>query len=54
MNQQGTPSGDATRKCSSSQNGRGGLSYVFEDKTLADAAGKLIEGETAPTKAPQK
>jgi hypothetical protein len=46
MNQQGTASG---AKCSSSQNGRGGLFYVVDDATLADGVANLIGGETAPT-----
>jgi hypothetical protein len=49
MNQQGTLSGD---NCSSSQNGRGGLFYVVDDKSLNDAVKALVKGETAPTKAP--
>jgi hypothetical protein len=48
MNQQGALSG----KCSSSQNGRGGLFYVMDDKTLSTSVSKLIEGDTAPTKLP--
>ena len=46
MNQQGTLSGT---KCSSSQNGRGGLFYVVNDSALADAVTDLISGDTAPT-----
>jgi hypothetical protein len=49
MNQQGILSGD---KCSSSQNGRGGLFYVVADPTLAGAVGKLIKGDSAPTNPP--
>ena len=44
MNQQGSISG----KCTSSQNGRGGLFYVIDDATLADSVQSLIEGDTAP------
>ncbi len=46
MNQQGAVSGP---KCSSSQNGRGGLFYMIDDSALADSLGDLIKGETAPT-----
>lgn len=51
MNQQGAISGD---KCSSSQNGRGGLFYVLSEPTLTGAIGALINGGTAPTSAPQR
>jgi hypothetical protein len=46
MNQQGAVSG---AKCSSSQNGRGGLFYVVNDAALADGVTNLINGDTAPT-----
>lgn len=46
MNQQGASLG--RRKCSSSQNGRGGLFYVIDDTDLHDSVAQLIEGETAP------
>jgi hypothetical protein len=46
MNQQGAVSG---AKCSSSQNGRGGLFYVVNDAALADGVANLINGDTAPT-----
>jgi hypothetical protein len=49
MNQQGTASG---QKCSSSQNGRGGLFYVIDNAELLDSLKNLINGDTAPTKAP--
>jgi deoxyribonuclease II len=49
MNQQGSLSGP---NCSSSQNGRGGLFYVLDDKTLSASVASLIDGETAPTKLP--
>ena len=39
--------------CSSSQNGRGGLFYVLDDKQLAAAVKGLIKGESAPTQAPR-
>ena len=45
MNQQGSLS---PPKCDSSQNGRGGLFYVIDDKTLAGAVTDLIKGESAP------
>ena len=41
LNQQGTLSGN----CKSSQNGRGGLFYVIENKTLTESVRALI---TAP------
>lgn len=46
MNQQGTISGS---KCSSSQNGRGGLFFVIDDAALSASVGDLIKGSTAPT-----
>lgn len=49
MNQQGTLSGV---NCGSSQNGRGGLFYVIENKVLSDEIANLIKGGTAPTEAP--
>jgi hypothetical protein len=49
MNQQGAVSGP---KCSSSQNGRGGLFYVLENKELHDSLKNLLSGGTAPTTAP--
>ena len=55
MNQQGALSENYTRqgqKCSSSQNGRGGLFYVIDDKVLSGAVAHLIKGGTAPTKVP--
>lgn len=51
MNQQGTISGT---NCGSSQNGRGGLFYVIENKVLSDQVANLIKGGTAPTEAPTK
>ena len=45
MNQQGKLSG----KCSSSQNGRGGLFYVVDDEVLFDGVTSLLNGQTAPT-----
>jgi len=49
MNQQGTLSGP---KCSSSQNGRGGLFYVIDNFTLSEELKSLIAGGTAPTASP--
>jgi hypothetical protein len=46
MNQQGTLSG----KCSSSQNGRGGLFFVVDNGPLHDSVSSLIAGGTASTK----
>ena len=51
MNQQGSLS---PPKCDSSQNGRGGLFYVIDDKTLASAVTDLIKGESAPAPAASK
>ena len=45
MNQQGTLSGP---KCASSQNGRGGLFYVIDDKGLSKSVGALIAGKADP------
>lgn len=47
LNQQGDVSG---QKCSSSQNGRGGLFFVIDNQTLFDNITNLIVGGTAPTK----
>jgi len=51
MNQQGTLSGD---NCKSSQNGRGGLFFVVNNKDLSDSVTQLISGGTAPTTLPKK
>jgi hypothetical protein len=48
MNQQGALSGN----CASSQNGRGGLFYVIDNKDLTDGVTNLIKGDSAPTKNP--
>lgn len=45
MNQQGTLSGT---NCGSSQNGRGGLFYVIDNKVLSGEIANLIQGDTAP------
>ena len=49
MNQQGSALG---QKCSSSQNGRGGLFYVIDNAELHDSLKNLLNGGAAPTKAP--
>ena len=49
MNQQGALSGP---HCDSSQNGRGGLFYVINNKDLSDSVAGLIKGDRAPTQAP--
>jgi hypothetical protein len=51
MNQQGSASGP---KCSSSQNGRGGLFYVVDDAELWGSVKSLISGNTAPSAPPPK
>ena len=51
MNQQGSASG---QKCSSSQNGRGGLFYVIDNAEFHGSLQTLLKGGTAPTKAPAK
>ncbi len=51
MNQQGTLSGP---NCDSSQNGRGGLFYVLDNKALSDSVTSLISGDSAPTSPPGK
>lgn len=50
MNQQGTLSGS---NCGSSQNGRGGLFYVIDDKGLSDSVTNLIKGNSAPAGNPK-
>jgi hypothetical protein len=47
LNQQGTLS---PPDCGKSQNGRGGLFFVLDNKALADSVTDLIDGDTAPTK----
>jgi len=44
LNQQGALTGN----CSSSQNGRGGLFFVLDNKALHDSVENLIKGETDP------
>lgn len=48
MNQQGAVTGN----CASSQNGRGGLFFVVENPALTTSLTALIDGDTAPIKAP--
>ena len=57
MNQQGALCAgysSANQKCNSSQNGRGGLFYVMEDKVLFNGVTSLLHGESAPTSRPPK
>lgn len=50
MNQQGTLCGIAKEKvpCASSQNGRGGLFFVVENKQLHASVSALLKGDSAP------
>jgi hypothetical protein len=52
MNQDGTLAATQVpaRKCSSSQNGRGGLFYVIDNPTLFTSVQALLKGTTAPAK----
>jgi hypothetical protein len=57
MNQQGSVSNAAQSlsqepSCARSQNGRGGLFFVVEDRILHDSVRDLIDGQTAPTAPP--
>ena len=45
LNQQGTLS---PPDCDKSQNGRGGLFFVLDNKELADSVGDLIDGDPEP------
>jgi hypothetical protein len=47
LNQQGSLS---TPKCSSSQDGRGGLFYVVNNPTLVQSVAGLIKGDSAPSR----
>jgi len=51
MNQQGSL---LKAKAKSSQNGRGGLFFVLEDKNLHKSMTSLLKGHSAPTSAPAK
>jgi hypothetical protein len=50
MNQEGALTGD----CSIHQNGRGGLFFVLQDEELFSSLTALLDGNTAPTKAPNE
>jgi hypothetical protein len=50
LNQQG---GLSPPDCGKSQNGRGGLFFVLDNKALADSVTDLIDGDIAPTKGKQ-
>jgi len=50
MNQQGAAFGS---KCGSSQNGRGGIFFVLSDEKLFKSVSDLVDGDTAPQRAPQ-
>ncbi len=57
MNQQGAlcPGySRANQKCSSSQNGRGGMFYVLDDQALWQTVTALLAGESAPATRPAK
>ena len=57
MNQQGALSPKyayKTQRCSSSQNGRGGLFYAIGNSTLWESLTQLLEGASAPTSTPPK
>ncbi len=57
MNQQGAlcPGYDrANQKCSSSQNGRGGMFYVLDGQALWQSVTALLAGESAPATRPAK
>jgi hypothetical protein len=55
MNQQGALCegyDSPSQKCSSSQNGRGGLFYVLDDAAFHEQLSGLLSGESAPTEKP--
>ena len=57
MNQQGALAcGDAykTQRCTSSQNGRGGMFFVLDHPQLFKSLSALLAGESAPTRKPSK
>jgi len=53
LNQQGALSGTAAN-CKRSQNGRGGMFFVLDNKKLFDDLTSLLDGNTASTRAPTK
>ncbi len=53
LNQQGATSG-TVQNCARSQNGRGGLFFVVNDKRLHEDIAALVDGDTAPTRAPAR
>jgi len=50
LNQQGALS---RADCGKSENGRGGLFFVLDNKELADSVTDFIDGDTASTKGKQ-
>jgi hypothetical protein len=48
MNQDGAISPRGRLTCTSSQNGRGGLFFIFENQELHDSLAALLTGDTAP------
>jgi hypothetical protein len=53
MNQEGTLVSIPNAKCAVRQNARGGLFFVLQDEQLYHSLTQLLDGETAPTKAPK-
>jgi hypothetical protein len=54
MNQEGTLTSTPASKCAVHQNARGGLFFVVKDEDLFNSLTLLLDGNTAPTKAPVK
>ena len=52
MNQEGVLASTGTAKCAVHQNARGGLFFVVENEDLFNSLTLLLDGNTAPTKAP--
>jgi hypothetical protein len=52
MNQEGTLVSTPASKCAVRQNARGGLFFVVQDESLFNSLTLLLDGNTAPTKAP--
>jgi len=50
MNQEGAIAGN----CTAAQDRRGGLFFVVDNEALAGGVGSLLDGETAPTRAPRR